>query len=95
VIIGEDTLIKFSGVAAGQASKVEAISPPVTSARRSMPSKSACSMDIIPASVNSARVKVESTGKLAELEKAEREKMRQKVERIKAHGWRSPTAWAG
>lgn len=29
---------------------------------------------------------VDSTGKLADLEKAEREKMRQKVERIKSHG---------
>lgn len=29
-------------------SKVEAISPPVTAARRSMPSKSACSIDTTP-----------------------------------------------
>jgi hypothetical protein len=29
---------------------------------------------------------VDGTGKLAELEKAEREKMRAKVDRIKAHG---------
>mmetsp|Transcript_14673 Transcript_14673/g.37231 ORF Transcript_14673/g.37231 Transcript_14673/m.37231 type:complete len:225 (+) Transcript_14673:185-859(+) len=39
-------------------SKVEAMSPPVTSARRSMPSKSACSIAITPASANS------SSGKL-------------------------------
>ena len=32
-------------------SKVEAISPPVTAARRSIPSKSACSIDTTPASV--------------------------------------------
>jgi hypothetical protein len=33
-------------------SNVEAISPPVTAASRSMPSKSACSIDTTPASVN-------------------------------------------
>ena len=33
-------------------SNVEAISPPVTAANRSMPSKSACSIDTTPASVN-------------------------------------------
>ena len=33
-----------------------------------------------------ARVKVDSTGKLAELERAEREKMKAKVAKIKAHG---------
>ena len=33
-------------------SKVEAISPPVTAARRSIPSKSACSIETTPASVN-------------------------------------------
>ncbi|KAJ6169094.1 hypothetical protein N7497_001937 [Penicillium chrysogenum] len=43
-------------------------------------------MDTDKVKIFGARVKVESTGKLAELEKAEREKMRQKVERIKAHG---------
>ena len=31
---------------------MEAISPPVTAASRSMPSKSACSIDTTPASVN-------------------------------------------
>lgn len=31
-------------------------------------------------------LQVDSTGKLADLEKAEREKMRQKVEKIKSHG---------
>jgi T-complex protein 1 subunit beta len=43
-------------------------------------------MDTDKVKIFGARVKVESTGKLAELEKAEREKMRAKVERIKAHG---------
>ncbi|KAF2454845.1 chaperonin Cpn60/TCP-1 family [Lineolata rhizophorae] len=43
-------------------------------------------MDTDKIKIFGARVKVDSTGKLAELEKAEREKMRQKVERIKAHG---------
>ena len=43
-------------------------------------------MDTDKIKIFGARVKVESTGKLAELEKAEREKMKQKVERIKAHG---------
>ena len=43
-------------------------------------------MDTDKVKIFGARVKVESTGKLAELEKAEREKMRQKVERIKSHG---------
>lgn len=33
-------------------SNVEAISPPVTAANRSMPSKSACSIETTPASVN-------------------------------------------
>lgn len=44
------------------------------------------SMDTDKVKIFGARVKVDSTGKLAELEKAEREKMKQKVERIKAHG---------
>ncbi|KAK5122490.1 T-complex protein 1 subunit beta [Meristemomyces frigidus] len=44
------------------------------------------SMDTDKVKIFGARVKVESTGKLAELEKAEREKMKAKVERIKAHG---------
>lgn len=44
------------------------------------------SMDTDKVKIFGARVKVESTGKLAELEKAEREKMKQKVERIKSHG---------
>ncbi|PGH19652.1 T-complex protein 1 subunit beta [Polytolypa hystricis UAMH7299] len=43
-------------------------------------------MDTDKVKIFGARVKVESTGKLAELEKAEREKMRAKVEKIKAHG---------
>lgn len=43
-------------------------------------------MDTDKVKIFGARVRVESTGKLAELEKAEREKMRAKVERIKAHG---------
>ena len=43
-------------------------------------------MDTDKVKIFGARVKVESTGKLAELEKAEREKMKGKVERIKAHG---------
>ncbi|KAK0315779.1 T-complex protein 1 subunit beta [Friedmanniomyces endolithicus] len=44
------------------------------------------SMDTDKVKIFGARLKVESTGKLAELEKAEREKMKSKVERIKAHG---------
>jgi T-complex protein 1 subunit beta len=44
------------------------------------------SMDTDKIKIFGARVKVDSTGKLAELEKAEREKMREKVERIKKHG---------
>ncbi|KAK3619514.1 T-complex protein 1 subunit beta [Elasticomyces elasticus] len=44
------------------------------------------SMDTDKVKIFGARLKVESTGKLAELEKAEREKMKAKVERIKAHG---------
>lgn len=43
-------------------------------------------MDTDKIKIFGARVKVDSTGKLAELEKAEREKMREKVERIKKHG---------
>lgn len=43
-------------------------------------------MDTDKVKIFGARVKVESTGKLAELEKAEREKMKQKVDRIKSHG---------
>ncbi|EGE01448.1 T-complex protein 1 subunit beta [Trichophyton interdigitale] len=43
-------------------------------------------MDTDKVKIFGARVKVDSTGKLAELEKAEKEKMRAKVERIKAHG---------
>jgi T-complex protein 1 subunit beta len=41
-------------------------------------------MDTDKIKIFGARVKVDSTGKLAELEKAEREKMKAKVERIKA-----------
>jgi len=44
------------------------------------------SMDTDKIKIFGAKVKVDSTGKLAELEKAEREKMKQKVDRIKAHG---------
>jgi T-complex protein 1 subunit beta len=44
------------------------------------------SMDTDKVKIFGARVKVEGTGKLAELEKAEREKMKAKVERIKGHG---------
>ncbi|PWN95995.1 putative CCT2-chaperonin of the TCP1 ring complex, cytosolic [Tilletiopsis washingtonensis] len=44
------------------------------------------SMDTDKIKVFGARVRVEGTGKLAELERAEREKMKAKVERIKAHG---------
>ena len=44
------------------------------------------SMDTDKVKIFGARVKVESTGKLADLEKAEREKMKAKVERIKGHG---------
>ena len=43
-------------------------------------------MDTDKVKIFGARVKVESTGKLAELERAERDKMRAKVDRIKAHG---------
>ena len=43
-------------------------------------------MDTDKIKIFGARVKVDSTGKLAELEKAEREKMKAKVDRIKAHG---------
>ncbi|PUU80670.1 chaperonin Cpn60/TCP-1 family [Tuber borchii] len=43
-------------------------------------------MDTDKVKIFGARVKVDSTGKLAELEKAERDKMKAKVERIKAHG---------
>ncbi|EPS43328.1 hypothetical protein H072_2683 [Dactylellina haptotyla CBS 200.50] len=43
-------------------------------------------MDTDKIKIFGARVKVDSTGKLAELERAEKEKMKQKVEKIKAHG---------
>lgn len=43
-------------------------------------------MDTDKVKIFGARVKVGSTGKLAELEKAEKEKMKAKVEKIKAHG---------
>ncbi|KAF2725568.1 hypothetical protein K431DRAFT_260345 [Polychaeton citri CBS 116435] len=43
-------------------------------------------MDTDKVKIFGARVKVEGTGKLAELEKAEREKMKAKVDRIKSHG---------
>ncbi|KAM6491110.1 Chaperonin Cpn60/TCP-1 family [Amanita muscaria] len=44
------------------------------------------SMDTDKIKVFGARIKVDSTGKLAELERAEREKMKAKVEAIAAHG---------
>ena len=44
------------------------------------------SMDTDKIKVFGARVRVEGTSKLAEIERAEREKMKAKVERIKAHG---------
>ncbi|KAL8973967.1 MAG: hypothetical protein Q9197_001796 [Variospora fuerteventurae] len=43
-------------------------------------------MDTDKVKIFGARVKVDSTGGLAKLEEAEREKMKQKVEKIKAHG---------
>ncbi|CAM0134772.1 T-complex protein 1 subunit beta [Umbelopsis sp. WA50703] len=43
-------------------------------------------MDTDKIKVFGARVRVDATGKLAELERAEREKMKAKVEKIKAHG---------
>jgi len=43
-------------------------------------------MDTDKVKIFGARVKVDSTGKLAELEKAEREKMKSKVEKIKSLG---------
>ncbi|KAI3626490.1 hypothetical protein CBS9595_001851 [Malassezia furfur] len=44
------------------------------------------SMDTDKIKVFGARVRVEGTSKLAEIERAERDKMKAKVERIKAHG---------
>ncbi|CAL1698075.1 unnamed protein product [Somion occarium] len=44
------------------------------------------SMDTDKIKIFGARLKVDSTGKLAELERAEREKMKTKVESIAAHG---------
>ncbi|KAK4056486.1 T-complex protein 1 subunit beta [Microbotryomycetes sp. JL221] len=43
-------------------------------------------MDTDKIKIFGARVKVDSTGKLAELERAEREKMKAKVSKIKSHG---------
>ncbi|KAJ1501849.1 T-complex protein 1 subunit beta, partial [Coelomomyces lativittatus] len=43
-------------------------------------------MDTDKVKVFGARVKVDATGKLAELERAERDKMKEKVEKIKQHG---------
>jgi T-complex protein 1 subunit beta len=43
-------------------------------------------MDTDKIKIFGARITVDSTGELAELERAEREKMRAKVDRIKAHG---------
>ncbi|KXN67820.1 hypothetical protein CONCODRAFT_52039 [Conidiobolus coronatus NRRL 28638] len=44
------------------------------------------SMDTDKIKIFGARVRVDATGKLAELEQAEKEKMKEKVEKIKAHG---------
>jgi T-complex protein 1 subunit beta len=43
-------------------------------------------MDTDKIKIFGARVRVDATGKLAELEQAEKEKMKEKVEKIKAHG---------
>ncbi len=43
-------------------------------------------MDTDKIKIFGARIRVEGTGKLEELERAEREKMRAKVEKIKDHG---------
>ncbi|KAI9144282.1 T-complex protein 1 subunit beta [Paraphysoderma sedebokerense] len=43
-------------------------------------------MDTDKIKVFGARIRVDATGKLAELERAERDKMKAKVEKIKAHG---------
>lgn len=43
-------------------------------------------MDTDKIKIFGARIRVEGTGKLEELERAEREKMRAKVEKIKEHG---------
>ena len=43
-------------------------------------------MDTDKIKIFGARVRVDATGKLAELERAEKEKMKAKVEKIKAHG---------
>lgn len=43
-------------------------------------------MDTDKIKIFGARVRVDSTGKLAELERAERDKMKAKVEKIKSHG---------
>jgi T-complex protein 1 subunit beta len=43
-------------------------------------------MDTDKIKIFGARVRVDATGKLAELERAEKDKMKAKVEKIKAHG---------
>ena len=43
-------------------------------------------MDTDKIKIFGARIRVDATGKLAELERAERDKMKEKVEKIKAHG---------
>jgi len=43
-------------------------------------------MDTDKIKIFGAKIRVDATGKLAELERAEREKMKEKVEKIKAHG---------
>lgn len=49
-------------------------------------SVSTLAMDTDKIKIFGARVRVDATGKLAELERAERDKMKAKVEKIKAHG---------
>ncbi|ORY06836.1 T-complex protein 1 subunit beta [Basidiobolus meristosporus CBS 931.73] len=44
------------------------------------------SMDTDKIKIFGARVRVDATGKLAELERAEKDKMKEKVEKIKSHG---------
>lgn len=43
-------------------------------------------MDTDKIKIFGARVRVDATGKLAELERAERDKMKEKVDKIKSHG---------
>lgn len=59
--------------------------PPHTQ-RPSIPLTLVLAMDTDKIKIFGARLKVDSTGKLAELERAEREKMKSKVSNIAAHG---------